>query len=55
MDSREFRGQRYSIYKYIYIYYIFAVVSPIFANQKRYLVISLFGYYEELSVIHLTP
>ena len=24
-------------------------------KQKRYLVISLFGYYEELSVIHLVP
>ena len=24
-------------------------------KQKRYLVISLFGYYEELPVVHLTP
>ena len=40
MDSREFRGQRYSIYKYIYIYYIFAVVFPYIRKSK-----TLFGYF----------
>ena len=40
MDSRVFRGQRYSIYKYIYIYYIFAVVSTYIRKSK-----TLFGYF----------
>ncbi len=40
MDSRGFRGQRYSIYKYIYIYYIFAVAFPYIRKSK-----TLFGYF----------
>ena len=44
------------VYINIFIYTIsLRSYPPIFENQKRYLVISLFGYYEELSVIHLTP
>ena|GEM_PF-2503295 len=40
MNSRDFQGQRYSIYKYIYIYYIFAVVFPYIRKSK-----TLFGYF----------